>query len=518
MTRDKIDERGIVRGRHLPVPANVIRRLRTRMLVEIYAIFLIVQMFLVFASKEQPDVRVEMISTASILISAGASALVNALLLIASDRLASPLYRYLAGESSDHRHPISKLRKGVLLLPARQSMIFAVPWVGMMITTAVITPLYMSNVEVPILAVLANAFAGLAVVAVVRMRVEALWQPFVPIFFDKDIDPTKIASARRFTLGRRFMRTYMFASVFPLAILTVSIINSTRVDPISATQVRMLTISAVVVGAILGAIGIFALSKSTLQQVHKLQVASQQVAAGNLDIRITVDRADELGDLAVAFDEMVDGLRTRDRIADLFERQVGADVARYSLGGNAELGGTRKEITAMFVDLAGFTTITEEHTPEDVVALLNRVFGAVVGVVTDHGGSVNKFEGDAALAVFGAPAPLPEHRHCAVLAGAEIQEAFNVMGIEFGVGIATGSVVAGNVGSEFRYEYTVIGDAVNLAARLEEHTRHVPSDVLVAGSTVDGLSSEQIRDIELKSIGMVEIRGKRHPIEAFALN
>src|SRR5690606_2908765 len=151
-----------------------------------------------------------------------------------------------------------------------------------------------------------------------------------------------------------------------------------------------------------------------------VRAAMAKVEDGDLDIEVPVDHAGELGRLQAGFNEMVDGLRERRRVQELFGRQVGADVARQALENDPELGGEEREITALFVDLEGFTAYTETHTPTEVVQLLNAFFGIVVRVVMDNGGFVNKFEGDAALCIFGAPAEQPDHAARALRAAATL--------------------------------------------------------------------------------------------------
>ncbi len=148
-----------------------------------------------------------------------------------------------------------------------------------------------------------------------------------------------------------------------------------------------------------------------------------------------------------------------------------------------ELGGEELEVAVLFVDLVGSTSMAAERPPQEVVALLNEFFGVVVEVVEDHGGWINKFEGDAALAVFGAPLPLDDAAGCALAAGARRSRSgieADLDGLEAGIGVSAGRAVAGNVGAESRFEYTVIGDPVNEAARLCELAKEADGRVLAS--------------------------------------
>ncbi|MFC7506151.1 adenylate/guanylate cyclase domain-containing protein, partial [Nocardioides sp. GCM10030258] len=182
--------------------------------------------------------------------------------------------------------------------------------------------------------------------------------------------------------------------------------------------------------------------------------------------------------------------REREQIRDLFGRHVGQEVAAAAaaLGaGQIELGGEARVCSVLFVDLVGSTTYATQHGPTEVVEVLNRFFGVVVDEVDRHYGLVNKFIGDAVLAIFGAPVELEEHAGAALSAARAMAArlAVEVPEVGAGIGVATGQVVAGNVGHEQRFEYTVIGDAVNSAARLTDLSKDVPGGVLAAWESVE---------------------------------
>jgi len=195
----------------------------------------------------------------------------------------------------------------------------------------------------------------------------------------------------------------------------------------------------------------------------------------------------ELGQLQAGFNQMVAGLREREKLRDLFGRHVGRDVAAAAALGDAELGGETRVVSVLFIDIVGSTTMATEHEPAEVVALLNRFFGVVVEEVDRHAGLVNKFIGDAALAVFGAPVELDDHATRALATGRAMAArlAEEVPELDAGIGVATGEAVAGNVGDESRFEYTVIGDAVNAAARISDLAKKVDGRLLAAQESVE---------------------------------
>jgi adenylate cyclase len=174
---------------------------------------------------------------------------------------------------------------------------------------------------------------------------------------------------------------------------------------------------------------------------------------------------------------------------------VGEEVARSALGQELEMGGELRDASILFVDVMGSTAFASTRDPREVVETLNRFFEIVVEVVTMHGGWINKFEGDAALCVFGAPTEHPDAASAALVAARELCRRLSVEldGIEAAIGLSAGAVVAGNIGAAKRYEYTVIGDAVNEAARLTELAKSRPSRLLASDSIVRRASDREAR-------------------------
>lgn len=217
-----------------------------------------------------------------------------------------------------------------------------------------------------------------------------------------------------------------------------------------------------------------------------------QVGHGDLDIAVEVGDAGEVGLLQAGFNDMVAGLRERERIQDLFGRHVGPAVAAQAISDGVTLIGEARDVVALFVDITASTRLTRETAPVEFVAMLNRFFGVVVAEVEGHGGLLNKFEGDAALCVFGAPDELPDPATAALRTARAIRDRVAAMGeLEIGIGVASGPVIAGQIGAASRLEYTVIGDAVNEAARLTDLAKRVDGHILATAPTVDGAAEEE---------------------------
>jgi class 3 adenylate cyclase len=220
--------------------------------------------------------------------------------------------------------------------------------------------------------------------------------------------------------------------------------------------------------------------------ITQLQGLADRIAAGDLTARVPVASTDETGRLAQSFNEAVAGLEERERLREAFGIYVDPNVAERVLAEGVALEGEEVEVSVLFLDVRGFTEFAERLAAQDVVARLNALFDCVVPCVAAHGGHANKFVGDGLLAVFGAPDRLADHADRALRAAlaisAQVRTAFGG-DLEIGIGVNSGRVIAGSVGGGGRYEFTVIGDPVNVAARVEEATRATGDDILVTEDT-----------------------------------
>jgi adenylate cyclase len=240
------------------------------------------------------------------------------------------------------------------------------------------------------------------------------------------------------------------------------------------------------IGLTVGLLTLLATIRSVVHPLREVRRAMARVEEGETDLVMPVDDASEVGLLQAGFNRMLAGLRERDRVRDLFGRHVGEEVARSAIGRELEFGGETRDAAVLFVDLIGSTAFVAENDPRAVVETLNRFFGIVVEVVTVYGGWVNKFEGDAALCVFGAPSEHPQAAAAALAAARELRRRLpgEVDGLDAAIGLSAGPVVAGNIGAARRYEYTVIGDPVNEAARLTELAKANPCRLLASEEIV----------------------------------
>jgi class 3 adenylate cyclase len=259
-------------------------------------------------------------------------------------------------------------------------------------------------------------------------------------------------------------------------------------------------------------------TRSVVAPVRELVAATERVMEGDLSTRVPVSSGDEMGELASGFNKMLTGLEERERLRNAFGSYVDPDVAERVLAEGAALEGEGVEVTVFFVDICDFTSRAERSTPRETVAFLNEYFGLIVPILRGHGGFVNKFMGDGLLGVFGAPARLEDHATRAVRAACAIAEAVDERygdDISIGIGIDTGDVSAGSVGGGGRLEFTVIGDAVNVAARVERATRELGDRILATDSTC-ALVDESA--VSLEPRGHVRLRGVSEPVRVYAVS
>jgi adenylate cyclase len=333
------------------------------------------------------------------------------------------------------------------------------------------------------------ALAGVSVSALVYLVAERLMRPMIGEVLSADAPPDH----RALGIGTRVLGTWALLAGVPLVMIGLIPLGRVPDDP----RALILPIWFVIVAAlVVGAVGMKLAAEAIARPVRELRRALEAVEEGRTDVVVTVTDASEIGRLQAGFNDMVSGLRERALLRELFGRQVGDDVAREALERGVTLGGQTRIVSTLFVDVIGSTALASRESPERVVAILNEFFAAVVDVVGRHHGLVNKFEGDGAMCIFGAPVEREDHATEALAAGRELSARLRELRragtpLEAAIGISCGTVVAGHVGAEERYEYTVIGDPVNEAARLRDLAKSRPGLLLASAATVEHASPEE---------------------------
>jgi len=299
-------------------------------------------------------------------------------------------------------------------------------------------------------------------------------------------------------------------------------------QPLDA-KIATITFQGILLGLItlsLGSALTVFFARQITNPLSELADAAEKMADGNLSMRVAKTSEDEIGQLAGAFNEMATGLQEREWLKDLFGRFVSREVAEAIRNGQVVLEGENRLVSVLFCDIREFTDFSERHSPQEVVKLLNEFLPLVVQAAQKHDGMVNKFGGDSTLIIYGAPYEVQDNAYKALLTALEIRMAVRKLNVNLaekgenfrvGVGINTGMALAGAVGSMERQEYTVVGNTVNLAARIDGLNRQFPEhDILISPWTYDALG-EHREKFKLVSLGSVDIRGRDEPIEIWAV-
>ncbi|MBW8482247.1 adenylate/guanylate cyclase domain-containing protein [Actinomadura parmotrematis] len=348
---------------------------------------------------------------------------------------------------------------------------------------------------------------GLTTCTIVYLVTERLFRPAVALAL-----ATRVPAATRVpgVVVRSVLAWGLGTAVPVLGVLLMGAASLTVAD-VSSRQLSW-TMVALAGTALLVGVGVtYLAARAMADPIDSVRRAMARVEQQDLLTGVPVYDGSEIGQLQAGFNQMVAGLREHEMLQDLFGRQVGQDVARLALQRGVELGGEVRAIAVIFVDLVGSTRLAATRPPGEVVGLLNEFFAVVVQVVNAHGGWINKFEGDAALAIFGAPLELPDGPARALAAARELASrlAAEVPQVTAAVGVSAGPAVAGHIGAENRFEYTVIGDPVNEAARLTELAKKTPARVLASGAALDAAGPAEAA--RWTTTGEVVVRGRLEP-------
>lgn len=362
----------------------------------------------------------------------------------------------------------------------RQTGITLAPW---LVTAAVLVPLNL-RADATVFVVLTTALLFGAIATVATGFLFTL-RTLRPILAGVPADAEHRAAPG---VRARLLIMWLVCTALPGSAIAVLLILRSRgwlLDESTPIEFALLILALVAV--ILGLRAMLLVSMSISDPVNEVVAAMADVEKGTIDRSIDVYEWSEIGRLQSGFNRMVAGLRERDRLRDLFGRHVGEEVARRAFEQVTadESTGDEREVAVLFIDLVGSTRLAVDREPHEVAAILNDFFCIVVDEVDRRHGLVNKFQGDAALAVFGAPLRVPDPASAAMATARVLASALRRLPVDFGIGVSAGPVFAGNIGAENRYEYTVVGDAVNEAARLADHAKDFDGRTLCSGTAYD---------------------------------
>jgi len=407
--------------------------------------------------------------------------------------------------AQEERTPTDAEVTAVLHIPIRLFTVQLTMWTAAGLAFGILNGIL--DVDTLARVVFTVTFAGFTTSAFTYLMAERITRPLAAAALSlNSVDRPKLPG-----IMTRTTIAWVLGSGIPLLGLMITGVF-TLIDP-SAT-VTQLAVTMIVLGGIGLAAGSWMAilgARAVADPVRSLSEGIDRVTEGDLDTRIEVFDGSVLGLLQAGFNDMTNGLREREELRDLYGRQVGEEVARDSLRRGPALGGETCQVAVLFVDLVGSTNLAAQLPPGQVVGLLNRFFAVVVEEVHSHGGWINKFQGDATLAVFGAPAALDDAAGRALATARRVAERLpaEVGELTAGIGVAYGTAVAGNVGDESRFEFTVIGDPVNEAARLTELAKQHRPMVLASSDAWTAASLSERSHWALD--GEVELRGRTRP-------
>lgn len=389
--------------------------------------------------------------------------------------LAPTLRWYVAGDE-----PTPRQREAVMKIPGRQSAILLLAW-G--VAGAIFALLNLAGGPQLLLPILLGVLLGGPAAAGTGM-----------LLAQRTLRPIMGAA----TLGceprlavpgvlARLVLLWFLCSALPIGVIgTLVVLRSYGwlIEKSASLDVPILVVS--LAALLLGLPTMILTSRSISDPVGEVVDAMAEVERGRIGTQVGVYERSQIGRLQTGFNRMVAGLAERDRLRDLFGRHVGTDVAQRALQEGASLSGDVVEAAVLFIDLVGSTQLAESRPPQEVAEVLNDFFRIVVDAVDEHHGLINKFAGDAALAVFGAPLRTAQPASAALATARALGTQLRRLPVvDFGIGVSAGRVFAGNVGAENRYEYTVIGDAVNEAARLADLAKTADRRILCSAAAID---------------------------------
>lgn len=398
----------------------------------------------------------------------------------------------------ENRKPTPEEARVLIRLPAAVTVRGIILWTPGVILTALLVDRF---TEYHNLTVLLAGFAlgGLEAAGAIYLILDRLIRPAVPIIAAV-LGPIVHPSS---TVLVRLLVTWAVSGALPGLIIIV--VLSDRTTPASDRVRAAWLFSIVALGV--GALATALLARSVATPMRKMYRALDRITRGELDVRVPVGSASEIGRLEHSVNELAATLRDQLHTEDVFGRHVGSTVAERALSGSTDLTGDVRIVSALFVDVTGSVQLSAEMAPEDFVHKLNRLLATVVAATEDNGGLVNKFAGDAALCIFGAPSALQDNATPALRAARRIRDEVVATGeLDVGIGVARGQVFAGDVGADTRLEFTVIGDAVNEAARLTAVAKEAPRRVLVSDAILQAATPaerakwKRYKDLRLRGI------------------
>jgi adenylate cyclase len=416
---------------------------------------------------------------AAIVISVSGETVIGAQAVLNMTNLVATVAIVIAGTVAICVGGAAIVQRKPLNISRRQSAVLLLPWA---VAAIVMIPLNIGGGgRVLLLIVAAIMFGATATVCTGFLFTQRALRSLM-VLSTADFERAERAPGVR----ARLILMWTMCSALPgagIVLLVVLRANGWIIQDNAPIEVPVMVLA--LVALLLGLRAMILVSSSISDPLHEVVDAMAEVERGHLDHKIDVYERSELGELQTGFNRMVAGLRERELLRDLFGRHVGTEVVRHAIEGIDSLSGDERDVAILFIDLVGSTQLASTRDPHEIAQVLNEFFRIVVDEVDEHNGLINKFQGDAALAVFGAPLRLNDATSSALATARALESELRRLPVDFGIGVSAGPVFAGNIGAENRYEYTVVGDAVNEAARLADHAKVFDGRVLCSGAAID---------------------------------
>ncbi len=405
-----------------------------------------------------------------------------------------------------------QIRRAILRMPSRLFGLQVALWGGAAFLFAVVESF--SGIQRAVWVAVVIVLTGVSTAAVAYLFTERLTRNLAARAF-ADVGPAELEVGRG--VAMRSVLAWALGSGIPTVGLMIVGIRGFTQEDISRGELLVTIVVLAGTALVIGVQTVILAARATADPIKAVAKALAQVGEGDFDLQIPVYDGTEIGRLQAGFNQMVAGLAERERIRAAFGTYVDPGIVDHILRAGTDLAGEELEVSAMFLDIRNFTGFAERTPAPQVVGTINRLFERAVPIIRDHGGHVDKFVGDGLLAVFGAPRRLPDHADRALGAAraiaAAVEDEFHGS-LSVGIGVNTGSVVAGNVGGAGRFEFSVIGDAVNVAARIEAATRTTGDTVLISERTRELLTSGAEQLVERPGIAL---KGKSAPVSLYGI-
>jgi adenylate cyclase len=445
-------------------------------------------------------------------------------------RWAAPVLNW-SGPEGLPASKVDQIRRRALLFPYALAAVSVLGWLLAGVLWGIVWPLLVGTLAPHrvLHSVIGNTvIAGGVTCVFIFFTVEHQWRRRLPAFFP-DSDLSAVRGVPRFPVRARLLAIFFIVGIVPLSILAIH--SYTRslalldADPAAAAEIvdamRLVIIFLLAVG-VTAAVGlsIFA-ANSVAAPLKRLEEAMADVGRGNLDSLCPVVSKDEIGAVAEGFNRMLHGLREREMVKETFGKYVTPEIRDEILAGRMRGEGELKEATILFADLRDFTPWVEVTEPREVVRDLNEYFTEMDQAIRAHRGLVLQFIGDEIEAVFGAPIWTEDHAAMAVRAAVDMRrrlrewnarrEAAGQPALRHGIGIHTGTVLAGNIGGAERLSYALVGDPVNMASRIQGLTKDFKVDILISEATRSRLDG----GVQVEELPAVRVKGRAEEVNVY---